>query len=216
MSKDLEKRMDIIFLKSLLIENTAEALPKMIESKKEFILFLTSLNETIQEEPAFFLIADEIIKRAESVIQEHRFQYKDEETINLINDTIINLNNINGLDEQTKQINYNLYLADQEIKRNDYIPNSEVLVVMIINDAKLLESMFVGNAEEWIPRYYIGSTNYLINTIPEVYEDSGNVKEQTIMNMEIIRKNRKNINFITRASAKKTIKTLKKIKKKEE
>ena len=50
MSKDLEKRMDIIFLKSLLIENTAEALPKMIESKKEFILFLTSLNETIQED----------------------------------------------------------------------------------------------------------------------------------------------------------------------
>lgn len=216
MAKNLGEKIDIIFLKSLLIEIPTDELPNLLETKEEYTLFLSSLNDTIQEEPEFFLITDEFIKKAENVIEKYRFTYTDEETINLVNEAIVNLNSIRSIDEQTKQINYNLYVADQEVKRHDYIPNSEVLVYMLAHDATLLETMLTGKPAYYQPRYYIGSTNYLINTIPELYEECESIRSQTIINMETIKNTKKGINIFNRAYARKTLKTLKKIKNKEE
>ena len=216
MSDESNKKINIIFLKRILLEFPKEELSNIFSTKEQYTKFITILNDIIEEEPEFFLIADELITRAEATIEAHRFTYTEEETIELVNYAIVNLNKIKGLDEKTKQARLLLYRAEQETMRHDAITSAEMFVSMQMYDAEILEAMLVGKSEYLEPRFFIGSTNYLIETIPELYCDHEELRSQTITNMETITSDKKNINFFMRAYAKRTIRKLQKIKTKEE
>ena len=184
--------------------------------KDDYKLLLEALNSTLKQEPAFFLLSDKLIKKAEDTLYEHRFAYKDEEIINLINEIIIGFNKLKNIDDKTKSDSIKVYVQEQREKRGTYIPNRTELFFMMSHDASVMEAMLAGKSVSWQAGYFIGSTNYLVNMIPEFYAEFQDLAQQTIKNLQKITDYKTKPNFLIKSYAEKSIKNIKKIKTKEE
>lgn len=216
MSDELSTKIDIIFFKGTIIDLPTEALQESFSKKEDYRMFLQALNSTLKQEPAFFLLSDKLIKRAEDTLYEHRFTYKDEELINLINEIIIGFNKLKNIDKKTKNDSIKVYVQEQREKRETYIPNITELFFMMSHDTSVMEAMLVGKSVSWQAGYFIGSTNYLVNTIPEFYAEFQDLTQQTIKNLQKITDDKTNPNFLIKSYAEKSIKNLQKVKTKEE
>lgn len=216
MSDELATKIDIIYFKGTLIELPTAELQEAFSKKEDYRMFLQALNSTLKQEPAFFLLSDKLIKRAEDILYEHRFTYKDEEIINLINEIIIGFNRLNNMDDKTKKDSLKVYEEEQSQKRGIFIRNRDELIFMTSHDTSVMHAMMVGKSVRWESYYFIGSTNYLVNTIPEFYIEYQALTQQTIKNLEKITSNNSFPNLLIKPSAEKSIKNIQKIKIKEE
>ncbi len=200
----------------LLVVPTDEFVEKHREEER-FLSFLDTLAVLTMIDSAFFLFSDELIEKAKAVIFEYRFNYKDTNIVEAINQAILYFNTIRNYDESCKKLLKNGYLGYQEDCRKITIEDENQFLELLAFDAVVYFALaedkmdIVGDDDA----FFLASINYLIESIPELFNDE-EIKNRAMKKLEEIMKKGWPFKKVNRDYSKETIENIQKIKTREE
>ena len=216
MNDDIMDKLNILYFKNRLINAKEETLKELHSDPEEYAYFLDSFLITLYEEPAFFLLDDELIRKAQAVVENKRYDYRNPEYYDAINEIIRILNIINSQPRHIKEMQASQYIKWQEKMRETSFRNTKDLLKNLSSDAVVLECVKGRELDIIDSLNLFRSTNYLVKTIPEFYqEDEGRI-DITLSELKkyTIRKN--SCCWSERFFARGAIKNVEKVKTKEE
>ena len=117
MMSPVKQLSNILVLRNHLVKIPESKLIEMYSNYDYYLAFLNSLWLLIENDSAFLLFDDSMLKKILSVIQIYRFDAKDEGVKKEVNDIIDYINGLRSCDEAKKNTLKNNYLAFQEEKR---------------------------------------------------------------------------------------------------
>ena len=210
----LDDYINLLALKNQLINAKLSVLMKDYENDYLLYLqFLESVYMLLDTDSGFLLFSDEAKDKIYSIIDIHRFD-DDKEVSSCVNEIIGFLNSMNGYTSEMKKLMKEQYLAYQEEIRKVHILNGETLIQLIAYDALCLfslntqEELVLKDNEEYS---FLSSLNYLIETCPEIFNDS-DIKRNALKALDMIMKKGGFFNFKGRKYTKKTKENFQKIK----
>jgi hypothetical protein len=213
---DFEDQKNIIYLKNQLINADTENLLKYYSEEDDYAFYLDTLNIALDSDPIFFMLDEQITRRAEDVLYTQRFKYKNS-TINAITNEIISqLNSLKNTPVNTKKIKIQQYIEWQKNIRETFYSNKEEFFGSLAYDAILMEKLYCGYIGEVDLVYFFSSTNYLAKMLPEFYQQDPRRIDLTMEKLDKHAKKRWIWNYAERAFAKDAIHNIQKIKTKEE
>lgn len=216
MSYDLEDKKNIIYLKNQLINAETASLKTIYSSEEEYGFFIDTLNIALDSEPIFFLSDESIIKKAEDILHEKRFDYRSSDFNTVINEIIGRINALKSVPENIVNLQRRQYVVWQQNIRETSFSSKEDFLRALAYDALLMERLYRGHIGEVDPIYFFSSTNYLAKTLPEFFQEDEERISLTMAQLDKHAKKRWIWNYPERAFAKDAIKNMKKIKAKEE
>lgn len=216
MSYDLEDKKNIIYLRNQLINAETSSLKKIYSSEEDYAFFLDTLNIALDSDPIFFILDESIIKKAEDILHEKRFDYRHPVFNTVINEIIRRINALNSLPENIKNIQRRQYVAWQQNIRETSFSGKDDFLRALAYDAQLMEKLYCGHIGEVNPIYFFSSTNYLAKVLPEFYQEDEERINLTMAQLDKHAKKRWIWNYPERAFAKDAIKNMQKVKTKEE
>ena len=165
---------DILELRANLVYASIEELKEIYKDDNDYLHFLCTLYNLLDIDNCGFAILDgKITSKIYSLLSYKRFELKDtnKAAFNLINELIIELNQANALDEDSRYLFKKSYLANQEKNRCiEYEYYNELLDSMGV-DSFVIEYLEGEEIPEEIPDVYIiGSLVYLNNIMPTLFQ----------------------------------------------
>lgn len=212
MAYKLEDKINIIYLKNQLINATTEQLKKKYSSHDNFGFFIDTLNIALNEDHIYFLLDDEILSKAETIIAHRRFDFDDECFNAVINEIINQLNRLKTIPEQLKTIQKQSYISFQQSTRQMVFDDMEDFLSAIAYDAVLIQKLTNGELVDLEPAYFFASTNYLAQTLPEFYQKKPMMAELTLKKLDDHTSKKGFSNWAERAFANEAVKNIQKIK----
>ena len=107
----------VLALKNQLLGLSSSKLIEIYKDDNLFLDFLTTLIYMLENENQFLYMSDEFFDNIYSIIGEKRFDFKDKETIDKINNIISKLNHMKQIPEKEKSKELNDYINNQIKKR---------------------------------------------------------------------------------------------------
>ena len=167
-------------------------------------------------DPIFFIMDELIIKKVEDVIHNKRFDFKTPEFTIVINEIIWRLNKLKGIPESIKLEKRRQYSMHHQELREMSFSSIDDFIKGLAYDAILMEKLYQGRLGQLDPVYFFSSTTYLSKVFPEFYQEDENRINLTIQRLNIHAGKKWIWNWAERSFAEKTIKTIQKVKIKEE
>lgn len=215
MKYNLEDFLNIIILKSQLVNMPEEKLLEEYQDKDRYGTFIDTANIMLDRDSGFLLLDESIARKIESVIASNRFKIKDEDYTTVANEVIIKINLACDYSKDLKEKVLESYRIYQEESRHISFDDDEELIEAIGYDAYVYDSIKNDNGVDLNTIYLYGSINYFKETIPEIYEDE-EFRNNAIKKLEITLEKQKHQPFVGNRYIKKVLKTLQKTKTKKE
>ena len=117
MSEELVDFGNLITLKNQLCALDRKQLMQMYQDKGSYLTFLNAVVSLIENDIGFLLFSDEFLEKILLISQIYRFEFKEHEVRDCINDIITYVNGIKALSDESKKTLMNGYLAYQEDMR---------------------------------------------------------------------------------------------------
>lgn len=216
MEYDLWDKIYVIFLKNQLILSSSKVLENFYTEGDRYRQFVYDLNNALTLEPAFFFTNQKILDKAQEIFYRHRFSVKDPKVNGEINEIIGKLNVLNNTPDYVKRIQLYNYLSYQEDSRQIKFYHDDLFLESMANDANVIFKLISGDLSGVDSTYFLGSTNYLVSTIPEFYLEDLRRIELTMAKIDELASQKGFSKIGERAFAKDTRKNIQKIKVKEE
>lgn len=207
MECNTEDFLNIMYLECQLVNATLEEFISEYQTKDMYALLIDTLNIMMDVDSGFFLLDSKFIERIEKVIYEERFKYKEKDFVDATNNVIVNLNKRKSYSKELKEQILNSYMAYHEELRKLNFDDYQDLIYALGCDAIIYDCLRQEKIEsdlEIKDEYFFGTINYLLNTIPEVYQDS-NLKNATLEKLETILQKKKSPFSSVNKNIKKTI-----------
>ena len=171
---------NVLCLRNQLVVLKEEVLLDVYQDYENYLTFLDSVEALSEIDGAFLFYSDEFIKTIYDILQIHRYEIKDPEIRNSINEKIGYLNRVRITTEETKKELKNIYHNYHEKVRNMYIKTSQDLIHYLGYDACVYVAITEGNMDS-VTNYemFLSSINYFIEAIPEIFEDK-DVRDRTM------------------------------------
>lgn len=212
----LEDCLNIIFIKNQLINAPLDKLKEINSGYEEFGEFIDTLNIALDAEPAFFLLSDEIIRRAEAVVAHKRFEYSDPQYNAIINNIIGQINCLKSIPADIRRRQVEAYICWQnEIRQLGHLSTAD-FVEALANDAIVIQRLLAGNLGDIDPLFFLSSTNYIVEVIPQFYQEFPGTLDLTFQRLDEHVHKKGILNWAERSYAKQTKKNIEKVKIKEE
>lgn len=160
----------VMYLKHELVNTKIDKLIEKYYDTEKFISFLEDI-KLMNEMDTFLLLDASFIDKIEKISMTQRFNIKNEKYISLINDFICYTNDLQHYPENKKNILLNNYLAYHEDVRQLDFTNHEDFVYTLGYDANVYDSLQEDNLDNLDETLFFGSTNYFLETIPELYQN---------------------------------------------
>lgn len=214
---DMNDFINVICLRNQLLVVPTEEFVEMHRDEEKFLSFLDTLSVLITIDSAFFLFSDELIEKAKDVIADNRFNYKDKNIVEVINQAISYFNNIKNYDESYKNLLKNGYLGYQEDCRKATIEDEMFLLDTLAFDAVVYFALAEDRMDliDDSDALFLASVNYLIESIPELFNDEV-IKTRALNKLEELTKKGWPFRKTNREYSKETIENIQKIKVREE
>ena len=166
--------MNVLELRSDLVYCSFDDLKEAFQDDDVYINVMHTLYQLIDiDNGGFAIIDNEITEKIYKLLNFKRYEIKNKnkETYNLINDTILKLNEVNALSDEVKTEFIDNYAVNQEENRGlEFRYKYELLDSMAI-DSFIIDYLEGEEMPDDIPDYYIiGSIVYLNNTMPGLFE----------------------------------------------
>jgi len=166
--------MNVLELRSDLVYCSFDDLKEAFQDDDVYINVMHTLYQLIDiDNGGFAIIDNEITEKIYKLLNFKRYEIKNKnkETYNLINDTILKLNEVNALSDEVKIEFIDNYAVNQEENRGlEFRYKYELLDSMAI-DSFIIDYLEGEEMPDDIPDYYIiGSIVYLNNTMPGLFE----------------------------------------------
>ena len=166
--------MNVLELRSDLVYCSFDDLKEAFQDDDVYINVMHTLYQLIDIDNGGFAIIDNEIKEKIYKLlnfKKYEIKNKNKETYNLINDTILKLNEVNALSDDVKIEFIDNYAVNQEENRGlEFRYKYELLDSMAI-DSFIIDYLEGKEMPDDIPDYYIiGSIVYLNNTMPGLFE----------------------------------------------
>lgn len=207
MECNTEDFLNIMYLECQLVNATLEEFISEYQTKDMYALLIDTLNIMMDVDSGFFLLDSKFIERIEKVIYEERFKYKEKDFVDATNNVIVNLNKRKSYSKELKEQILNSYMAYHEELRELNFDDYQDLIYALGCDAIIYDCLRQEKIEsdlEIKDEYFFGTINYLLNTIPEVYQDY-NLKNATLEKLETILQKKKSPFSSVNKNIKKTI-----------
>lgn len=172
---------NLLILKNQLITLPTERLVKVYDAISDYINFINSVIDLINEETPFLYLSDEFKRKIEDVIQVHRFDlYKEtNDSINQIYDAL------NTIDDDFK-----IYYKHQEVAKANYLKfqeeirkmkfyNREDFLFALSYDGVVMAGLKTNPLIIKEKKFFLASMNYLLEMAPKDFFD-----DTMIMNAE--------------------------------
>ncbi len=168
----LEDYKNVIILKNQLLTMDIYQLKALYQDYETYLLFLDTISVLISIDCGFLFLRDDIISKIEQIIQYNRFE-ADSDTFQIINEMIQYFNTIQNYSPNRKKILTSSYLAYQEDIRKMKLKDMNDLFQAIAFDANVIVAL-EQNTMDFLSdnRYFLSSFNYMIESIPELFENS--------------------------------------------
>lgn len=184
MMSPVKQLSNILVLRNHLVKIPESKLIEMYSNYDYYLAFLNSLWLLVENDSAFLLFDDSMLKKILSVIQIYRFDAKDEGVKKEVNDIIDYINGLRSCDEAKKNTLKNNYLAFQEEKRCATFYSTEGLLDSLSYDAIVFSALQNNDMKSIIhDEHYILSLNYLIYMCPELFKDK-EVQQRAIKRLD--------------------------------
>lgn len=139
----------------------------------DYVLFIDMFAYLTECDSGFLYLDSSIPDKVLDIIQLHRFDVKDSELSEIINDIIEYLNRLNNNSSEYKKIVLDSYFAYHEDLREATFRDCEALLASIGYDALVLKAI-VGEGEfDSLSnnKFTVMSLNYLVKVCPELFQD---------------------------------------------
>lgn len=210
---ETEDLVDVMLIKNNLILLDSDTLIEKCNSKKTFKFFIDSINKLLDTESSFLLLDEAYIDKIQEVVNMYRFSFRDKEYVSILNGVICKINEVKNYPDSLVEAMKDSYIETQSELRKFSFPSLETFMMSLSYDAVCILA-FREQSEELITEetLFYCSSNYFINTIPEIYDDeyTNNLTDK------IINKRLSRFSFLERnvkAFAKDTKESIEKIKK---
>lgn len=213
----VEDKVAIICFKNQLINGSLDMLKKIYSDHDSYGYFIDLLNITLDTEPAFFLIDEEVLEKAEHILYSKRFDYKDHDYIEVINEIIGSLNSLRNMDLSMRNQRKNSYLLFQEQTRRVAFRKHEQLMAALAYDGEVINFLQKNNGiRENTELYLVSSANYFARAFPEYYEANPDAQALIMQQLDEMSRARGIMNIPFRMAAKDAKKNVEKVYKKGE
>lgn len=162
----------------LLVLKEDELVKKYKNNDRNFQAFISGTNRLLDIEPEYFLIMDDSMEKVRTIISENRMNYKNKkETIDKMNEAIISLNKLSHLDSKYKIDLLKDYIENQyKVRRIEEPRKSDAYNLdlnLLANDIVVFSNIINPKQEdeEIEVQYIYSSINYLVNVMPELFDE---------------------------------------------
>lgn len=205
----------VMYLKHELVNTKIDQLIEKYYDTEKFISFLDDVKLMNEVDTCFLLLDDSFINKIEKISMTQRFNIKNEKYISLINDFICYTNDLQHYPENKKNILLNNYLAYHEDVRQLYFNDHNDFIYALGYDANVYDSLQEGNLDNLDETLFFGSTNYFLETIPELYQNPTYIN-LTISKLKQMSKRYNIFNFTKKRNIQITIENFQKVKSRKE
>ena len=168
-----EDFIDVMTLRSQLVNIDEKTLIEYYSGYKEYLMLLNATLVLMSEDSAFLLFRDSFSKKLEKLVNLYRYNKNNDSNIKKsINEIILYLNGIDMCSSEYKRLlktQYQMY--HEEIRKTKY-KNENEFIYALGHDAFVYAAL-VNDDMEIITQddMYLSSINYLLETIPFIFED---------------------------------------------
>jgi len=207
---------NLLILKNQLITLSTEKLKETYNNMSDYILFIDTAINMLNEESAFLYLDDSFPAKIKDVIQIHRFDIKNNEIIDAINDLTICLNDIENTSSNYKKMLLTSYIEYQKNARDSNFATMKDFFNALAYDSivflYLKGVMDIPNRDDDL---MFSSLSYMIEVCPHFFIDKSvyNIAYDELNNLY---NNSKVFDFSTRLLTSRQKKKLKNIGLKEE
>lgn len=190
MSEEMMDYFSLLVFKNQLLCMSDDQLTEFYKDERCFLEFLDAVALISRNEPGFFVISDEIVRRIFMIINQHRFSC-DDAVKDYINEVVIYLNSISNLSSEMADMLFTAYKKYQEEVREGEFTSNEAFLCSLAHDAVLFGALYDDKLDNLKDGdLSLLSLNYIVNTCPEFFEDD-NIKSRALNLLNIENKNSK-------------------------
>lgn len=206
MEYNIQDFLTVIQLKNQLINLSFEQLLELNKTEDQHVQYVSSINTLLQKEEAFVFMDSDILHKIENLIYKQRFLLDSMQVDSLmqINRTILKLNELKFKTAGYINSLKNSYLFYQENCRRIEFEENDDLLISMAYDFEVYRSLQNGQLNDLEDIFFFGSTNYFLESIPELYQNSS-FYDQTLQKLVQDSKKRGFWNKCGRGCAKKTL-----------
>ena len=170
---------EVLLLKQQLVKESLDFMINQCRERKSYLRFLTTTKALLDLDSGFLLQTHVLLERLETILYSKRYEWKDQETNEWMNQIIPLLNEIKTYSDIKRNSILEHYLLYQEEIRMLCFEDQKAFLEALTFDATTYQALKT-NLSQTIKEedLFLSSTNYFIETIPEIYEDA-TVSEQT-------------------------------------
>lgn len=160
-----------LYFKNQLIGFSKEQLIDMYtKDKSRYIAFVDTMIVTANIDTVFFFFDESLLDKVSAVVLEKRFDFIDDENINLmINHIISFINNVKGMDKDLKkQLKSNYLYYQGDVRKIDM--DGQMVLQAAVDDAIIFEALENRNFDK-LPEDYrlLSAINFLILYVPSIF-----------------------------------------------
>ena len=208
--------LNVLCLRNQLVCVDKKQLIEVYQDYENYITFLSSVYALSEVDSAFLLYNNAYIDKIENVVQIHRYDTNDSEVKEVVNTIIGYLNGLRNYSDQYRNTLMEAYHSYNEDARGIEFDGDDLLIKALAYDAVVVAGLANENMEIVTEDdLFISSINYLLNTIPEFF-DNVQVKIRAITRLDELSKKGRPFNKTIRTYSKNTLENFQKIKAKEE
>lgn len=185
---DLNDHINVIYLKNYLLSLSSSQLLSAYCDKAKYGLFLDTVNIMNSLDNGFLLLDSDMISKIENVIFHQRFIYSDKDFTACCNEIIVFLNRMKNMSSVEKTLIQEHYLDYQEDVRFMAFPRTDDFKAAISYDAVGHYQLLHNNFSHMEEPFFLGSINYFIEQIPELFQNEDILTRSDMMIKFILEK----------------------------
>lgn len=160
-----------IYLKNQLLNLSLHDLVKKYQTEKMYETFLDTILVMGDCDSGFFYFSPSSIIKIEEIIGRYRFFYSDKNLLSIVNDITYHFNRIKATEVYQKNLIKEHYLDWHEEIRCLCFKSEEDFLFMLGYDAVSYYSLQQNEFIDFREVPFLGSINYFVNFIPELFQD---------------------------------------------
>lgn len=163
---------NLLILKNQLITLTPEKLKEIYTGISEYVLFIDTVGCMLKEESAFLYLSETFPQKIKDILQIHRFDIKDDEVVDVINNVTIYLNDIENASLNYRKMILTSYIEYQKDIRHSKFATFEDFFNSLAYDAVVfLNLKGVIDLPNKDDNLLFSSLSYIIESCPEIFKN---------------------------------------------
>jgi hypothetical protein len=171
---------NLLILKNQLITLTTEKLIETYQDISSYVVFLDTVICMLNNESAFLYLDDSFVKKIQTVLQIHRFDIKNKEVYEAINDITKFLNDVDSANDNYRQTLVNSYKEyHQNVRNVNFATNQDFLYSLSFDAIVYLGLKGTISIPSGNDPLILSSISYILEDYPKAFE-SDELKSESL------------------------------------